>query len=705
MSTTLKINDELVSMAEYQVWPSRLGLRLEGISTLTLTRKGGPTVKPADSLLGKSVQLLWDSTPIFAGDIVDLDHQYTSLGWQILYQCRDLRNRADRFPFTDENTLTDSAVFNLPSDDPLYLASRAGKNVGEIVRACLTMTQNAAALDSAGIGGYTSLDPPTLPAQTLADLAGLTTILPSSAQVSGGKLFSSIQSYLSSAAPNHALRIQADGVIRVLDMRNVTEHTLTLGVDPLEPTPLKRSIADCYQRVLVRGQPIAEPQLLSISNGMLEPDWAWGTYADSAAAAAAWTPEDFYKDQDARSEGTCTLTDTETVVLTSNPTTDVWPEDAWDQSNRMGSLLLSSTTIPGVDSNVFKRIVSNTAKTSGGTSTFTLESAVPSTSYDHYKLYGVSSGASLVYRRYKIVDEDVFKALARKFSFPFAWTLAAGGAGNVTSFPVASVLWDELGVGGPPYREQQIPFSLDTETGHIIFAIPTYIQAANHVPADVRFFAAVNIGELTAVAPSSGYEGTSHTIEGRSDTLTLTSRDWIDPINQSRMEAFAQDRLDSVKNTMVEGAIVHEGMYEPALQFGAGISITGNGYLTGWEGLSLPVVEVEILFNNQSAFAHTTTMQLSNRRASLTSGDFLRPSRNPGGVPVGFSSSGKDGNQDDYTVEGYDKRAAEAAKTPEERSREAEAKRKQDAAPKTDAEMRREAKKRNDEEARRRGIA
>lgn len=654
--TTMSIDGSLVSMTALGVWPSRMRLARSGISTLTLLRKGGPTIKPADSLLGKKVALSIDGSLVFSGDVVDLDHQFTNVGWQALYQCRDLRNRADRVPFADSNTLTNSAAWNLPYDDRLYLSARAGKTVGEIVADALTMPENAAALDAMGIGGYTTLTPdPVLPDETLADLAALGTINPQQANIGGDQLFSAIESYLSSAAPNHVLRIQPDGKIRILDVRTAatTENVLTLGVDPVEPTPLKRSIADCYQRVEIHGSPIAEPQLLSLSNGGLVEDWAWGSYATSAAATAAWTPDVWRFDQDARCYGTCSCTDTVTVVLTTTPNTLTWPADAWDQSNRLGSLLLSSSVTTGVTTNVYKRVVSNTAKTSGGTSTVTLESALPATNYDTFALYGAASGASFVYRKYKIVDPDIAKALARKFSYSFAWLLASGGAATVTSYPVASVLWADGG-GGPPYKEVPIPFSMDTETGHIIFTIPTYIQCGNNVPADVRVVVAVNTGELTAHAPATGYEGTSNTVEGLENTRVITCRDWVDPINQAHVEAYAQDRLDACKDAIVEGAVVYHGLYTPALTFGNGVSVTGSGYTTGWEGLNLPIVDVEVLWNDGQASAHTTTMQLSNRRAWMTSGDFLRPSRNPGGVPVGIASSSKQGNQDQFASSQYD---------------------------------------------------
>jgi hypothetical protein len=517
------------------------------------------------------------------------------------------------------------------------------------------MSQNASALHGLGIGAYADTDPWTLPSATLADLAALSTITPGPASISGGKLLSAIQSYLSSVAPNHCMDVEPDGTIRFLDMRaaNITEYVLTLDEDPISPTPLRRSVADCYQRVVVRGMPIAEPQLVSLSNGGLVEDFAWGSY-DNDGAKAAWTYEDFRRDEDARSVGTCECSDTVTVVVTSDPSAQVWGEDEWDQTHRMGSILLSSSVATGISQNAYKRIVSNTAKTSGGTSTLTLESALPATNYDTYAIYGISSGASLVWRKYKIVDDDVAAALARQFSYPFAWALASGGAATVTSFPVASVLWSDTG-GGPPYNEVPIPFSVVDR--YIIFAVPTYQLTAGAVPADVRVVLAVNTGELTATKPASGYEGTSHTVEGLEKTLTITSRDWRDPINQSHVEDYAQDVLDSVKNTIVEGTVTYNGLYSPALTWQNGLSITGDGYVTGWKDLNLPITEVEITWNSLEPFSHTTTMQVSNRRASLTSSNYLRPSRVPGGPPLGSQSSGQQGNQEMFSPEAYEQRA------------------------------------------------
>ena len=156
-------------------------------------------------------------------------------------------------------------------------------------------------------------------------------------------------------------------------------------------------------------------------------------------------------------------------------------------------------------------------------------------------------------------------------------------------------------VGPATHNESPIPFSYDADTGHLIFAIPTWKVAGGRAPDDVRVLLAVNVGSLTATKPDAGYEGTSYTTEGLERTLVVTARDWRDPANQSNMEAYAQSILDSVKDTIIEGSATYYGLYPPSLLPGeAGLSIAGSDYPTGYESLNLPIVETEITWNSQS---------------------------------------------------------------------------------------------------------
>lgn len=620
--TTVKIDGNDVSPTASGLFPSRLTLRLGGISTLTLVRQGGSLPPLPDPWLGKPIELRIDGILRFVGDITDADPQYSAFGWIVNYQCRDLRARGDRVPFTDSNTTSDTASWNLEPDDSLWQAPRSGRTVGQILSDALTMTDNAANLNSKGIGGYVSLSPPTLPFATLADLAELDLIPPAPITIGGEKLLGAIESFLSAWAPNHALHVRPDGVIRFLDQRSIAEKTLTYEVDLVEPSPLSRSVSDCFQRVVVRGQSIAEPKLPALKGGGLAEDFAYGDKSNSQAKAA-WTPDDFLQDSSARSAGTATCTDTTTVVLTSNPASQTWGANEFDQTNRQGVLYLWDDSIPGVDQYVARRIVANTAKSDGGTCTVTLDAALPSVSYGNYLLYGVSSGASFVYRKYRITDPDLAAAVARQFTHPVPFIGSNGDVATLTSYPIGSVCWSAD--GNPPYSEAPVPFSIDQAAGVITFSQPTYIAAGNQEPADVRALLAVNTGSLRVQKPTTGWEGTSHSIDGLEETLVVTVPSWRDPANTSRVAEYAQDLLDSVKDSVVEGSVVYHGLYEDALDFGIGLSITGSTYATGWENLNVPVVEVEVSWRSGSASHHVTSMRCSNRRSHYSSGAFLRP--------------------------------------------------------------------------------
>lgn len=657
-ATTLKLAGSPVSMTELNLFPSAMSLRLGGISTLSLVRRGGALPGLPDPILGKTVELAIDGVLRFAGDVVDSAPRWEATGWTVVYQCRDLRARGDRVPFTDSNTLTDAAEWNLPPDQLGYMASRAGRAVGEILADALTMADNAANLHAKGIGGYVSLAPPELPAATLADLAALTMIPPTRVSIGGERLLGAIESFLSAWAPNHALQVRPDGVLRFLDSRATANRTLTLDVDPITPSPLSRSVADCFGAVLVRGEAIAEPKLPTLKNGGLLEDFAWGSLSN-AAAKAAYVNDDFLRDEAARSAGTCVCSDSQTVVLTSNPGSQAWAAGEWDQTNRRGVLYVWDNTIAGVDQYVARRVVANTAKTGGGTSTFTLDAPLPAVSYNNYVLYGVSSGASLVYRKYKVADPALAAAIARQFTYPAPFVGASGGVAYMTSFPVGSVCWSAD--GNPPYNEVPAPFDVNHADGTLIFAQPTYITAGNRPPDDVRALLPVNTGSLRARRPAVGFEGTAHAIDGLAETLVVTVASWRDPANQSRVEEYARDLLDSVKDAVVEGSVAYNGLYADALDFGIGLSIAGSDYVTGWEGLNVPVVEVEVAWNSGAPWDHATIMRCSNRRNHYASTAFLREDRPPaelgGASPIPGVGQG---NQDQFTAEAHAERAAAA---------------------------------------------
>jgi hypothetical protein len=631
MSTTLTIGGSLVTLSQYNAFPVSLSVRLKGISTLTINRVGGALPGLPDPWLGKAVVLAISGTTRFTGDVTDADPSYTNLGWVTAYQCRCLRFRGDRIPFTDSNTTSDSAAYNLLTDDPLWLSNRSGRTVGQILTDALTGTTNATALDGKGIGGYTSLSPPTLPSATTTDLSALTLIPPAPVYVQGERLLSAIEAFLSAWAPNHAMYVQPNGTIRFLDMKAFTNNTLTMGTDPIEPTPLRRSVSECYQKVIIRGASRTEPKLISLSSGILAEDFSYGALSN-AAAKAAWTLADYEKDAASRSEGTCTCTDTLNVVVDPTDNTQAWAANDWDQTTRLGVLYLYYSAGSGINQFVARRISSNASLAAAGTSNMVVSEALPATNYNRFQLYGVSTGAGFVWRKYQITDAAIYAAMARQFTWPVPLVGANGDVATMTSFPVGSVLWSST--GNPPYQEWPAPFTFNTATGDVIFQQPTYKTAGNKAPSDVRILAAVNVGSLTATKPASSYEGTSYTVEGMTETLTVTVPSWRDPANQTAMNAFAQDMLDSVKDSIMEGSAVYRGLYTTGLTMGNAVRITGNGYTTGWESYYLPIHETEVRWNSGQPSSYTTTMQLSNRRAHFSSSAFLRPERPIGGALI-----------------------------------------------------------------------
>lgn len=639
MATVITIGGSPIDLKLYNVRPS-LTLRFDGRSTLTLQRRGGKLPGLPDPWLGKRVTLAIDGTDYFAGDVASMTPQWTGVGWTPTYLCRDIKSRCDRIPLTDDNTHTDTSSYNLPPTDPAAIASRQGRNVGQILADVLTGLANAQALDAKGVGGYTGLpSAPVLPASTVADLALLTVIPPAATYVQGERLLTALEGFLRFWAPNHLLWIEpATGHFRFLDKRTFSATTLTMGTDPVFPTPLVRDVGECYQRVVVRGQPVAEPKLISISNGGLAEDFAWGVYSNSAAKAN-WTPAIGAQDSLAKSEGTCVCTDTLNVVVNPADNSQAWAANFWDQTGtgHRGFLQVEDTGLAGVNMFVQRRIVSNGSLVAAGTCTCTLDYALPGTSYAKFKLYGISTGASLVWKKYSVTDPDIAAALTNYFTWEQPFVGANGNVATMTSTPMGSVCWSST--GSPPYDEWPCGITIDPDSGHVYFLQATFSVAGNRVPSDVRALVAVNTGNLTAIKPANtgtpaitpAYEGTSHTVEGMEETLTVSVGQWRDPINQSAMDAYAQDLLDSVKDAVIEGEVTYAGKYLAALTPGIALEIHGNGYTTGWEGLPVPVLEVELRWNSGVETQFTTTMRCGNRRASLTSSAYLRPDRQVGG--------------------------------------------------------------------------
>lgn len=635
--------------------PVRFSERFGAIPTLTIQRRGGALPALPDPWIGKEVTWTWDGTTHFVGDVVSMTPSFNrALGWVLTYQCLGLKNRLDAFPHTDANTGIDSSAYNLTPEDPNYNPARGGRTVGEILADVLTMTANAQAIDAAGIGNYTGLpSAPVLPTITTDDLA-LLTIIPHRPLYFTGEKFGSaaLDGFLQQWAPNVRYWIDRGGNHRFLDLRTFTPQTLTMGTDDIEPSELSRDIGDCFNRVVVRGQPIAVLPILKLSNGDLVEAFTHDSFITNATAKAAWTPAQFRQPGAAQVVGTCTCGSTTTITVDPTDASVAWSANFWDQTHQMGVITLSSSTVTDYTQFWSSRIVANAALTAGGTGTITIDNPLPHTNFDKFTITGLSLGGAVVWTQYQVVNTDLWPRVAKQSTYPQPFISPNGNSAGLTSTKMGVVLWSSN--GSPPYNSFPLDFDFNPTTGMVRFKAPTWTIANNAAPADVWVAIPIQTNPLQAIEPPDvagvpQYDGTSYTVDGQvPKTLTVNADFWRDPGQLAQLQDYAADLLDSVKDAVVEGSIVHYGMFEDALTFGLALNVAGDdgdgAYDTGWEDLDLPIVGVDLEWPvaGDDALDIRTSMQVSNRRAHYSAEVFLSPEQR-------FLELGAEGNPFDAT--------------------------------------------------------
>ena len=617
-----------------------------GVPQLAFSRLvGTPKVLP-DPWHLKSCTLTMQGTVVFAGTVSGyIDRYLGDFGWIREYRAFGPAWGGNYVPVTDAVTLTDTSTWCQAADDPATIPSREGQAVGAIAAAILTMTQNANPLAALGIGAYTSLAPPTLPAATVADLAALTVIPGYVVRVIGERILPALEAFVQQFHPNHFLYVQPDGTIRFLDPRTFAVHTVTLN-DPTDHRwglpELTRDATDNYSRVLVRGNTLVRAVTLqdkpwpgsTAADGGLAEDFAHDGLTN-AAAKAAWHYTDWSQPNQAGAPmdaGACTCTDTTHIVIHTTLTFAA-NQLAQGPGQLLGWVNLVADSLGGLVSQYWlARIVSNTA-TSGGTCTITIDAAVPATVYNAYQLFGLAAGENVVGRRYLVTNAAIAHQLQLAFPYPVPFVAADDTSASMVSSPQGIVSYDSISsVTGPPYTVSTIGLTVDPTGGLIYFDKPVQVVAGGTSdppvwPAIVQAFVAVATGTLNAVAPASGYAGTLFTIEGVQRTKTITVLEWRDYSNQANMNLYASEVLDSVKDVVVEGSLPYFGLPDPAyLTPGRSVSIAGNDFTTGWESIALPVVSVEVAFQyGPQGTSYATTLQLSNRRQPYDASNFLRP--------------------------------------------------------------------------------
>ena len=508
---------------------------------------------------------------------------------------------------------------------------------------------------SAGTGYTTSptVIISTLPGITVADLSGLDVIPPFRITFAGERIMQSIESATQSCHPNHWVNIDVAGNIRFLDQRLFTSTTVTLGgsdIRWLMPS-LHRDLSDCYSQLVVRGDLCVSGVTLGVQpypgsvnpNGGLQEDFGYSGLSNSAAIAS-WAPSDFqnFNLQTGQDQGSCTCPSTTDVRITSSNTSMTLSANQLDQTDTGQHAIVTvySDTVTNLQQMFSARVTANTAMTAGGTSDLTLDRALPSTAYNGYRLYALSTAGNVVWRRYKVTNSFIAAQMQQFFPYPFAFRNSDGTAATLTTSPVCTVYWSSS--GSPPYNQSTIGVQIDPVSGTITTVTPTSLVYGGGVvtpPTDVQVFLPVANGALFVQAPSvDGYAGTLYTIEGICRTKTVTVREWRDYSLATNMQTYANELFDSIKDVIVEGTIGYLGLAATYLVPGQAVSIIGSGYTTGYESLALPVVSTDIQFNpGPGGTSHVSTLHLSNRKARYTGDIFVRPAIT--GQQLGLGSS------------------------------------------------------------------
>jgi hypothetical protein len=704
---------------------------------------GGPLqARTGDTFRGKAITLDYDvgsgNVRVFAGRCVSRSMGWTPLGWGATYQAKGKQHAGDLFPITNTNTGDDTHIFNADPDDWLnYRAERAGRSQGRIILDVLTDATIAAALTTAGIGGYNSTGSggtatatvaagavttltlvaagsgytaaprvvlyggggtgatataavtagaitgftvtaggsgyttapevwiAPLASQTIQDLARMTVVPPYQVSVAGEKCLASLDAAIRQIAPNHWQYIAPDGTLRYYDQRKFGANTdgypnyttLTVGdsSDRVDVETLR--IADdsdgCYPRIIVRGPDYAEMKLYTTDDGTLEEYFAWGSYTNTQAKdnwnLKKWEQPSTYND-----EGSCTCSDTLTVVVNPTDNARTWASNEWDQTSggRKGVLFLRYSAGSGINQLATRKVISNTSLAAAGTSTLTLDRALPATNYNSYALVGVGSGAPIVWRRYRVVDTTARARLRHRASFPAPLVNANGNAQAMTSTPLVEILYSSG--GSAPWFTATIGATLDLAAGTfdterpavLLFGTRANLEtggaSTDGIPSNVRAFLPTQTDALTVKAPQDSggspvYSGTANTIEGLTDTLTITAPSWRDPGNTTNMQAFAQDTLEALRDTVIEGSVTVLKFDPRWFTPGQGLRIAGSGFTLGWESITHPVIECQLNWR-ESGHRYETMIRFSNRRSPFAAAQFDRPVRQP--MPLGLDTGG-----------------------------------------------------------------
>lgn len=615
---------------------------------------------------GPEVTLSYGSTLVFKGNLSSVDPVPGPMGWIYTCRARSLMHRSDWVTITGQDG-TGQAVYNRPPIDALFVPSDAGLTIGTIISRLLRVQENADRLSALGIGAYTSLSPPTLPASTVADLALMDVVPTQMVIFQGHGILNHIQQEMSIWCPRYAMRLQADGTLRFRDLFNLTRYVATMPTEYVAGDDIEGAISESTENCFTAWKYIGvniQPAMLSVRDGTLKQNW---TGPGAGSAQNTWKYSQFTQSNDRAMMGSVvSLTSTSATVDPDSPT-------ATYGSNTLSALqaqiYLVNTTATGILLQEFRYITSNTALSAGGTFTVTWDASVPldATGYDKFHILAMAGGLNDVWRSYLVREPGpnltglstyIGSHMVPRFRRPIAFA----NNGKIESLTTAAgkVLWSSS--GNPPYNEYPLAVEIDnaiggvrfnepvvkaTATGGIPFLTTTGSPTTNAegLPYDVQVIVPYNRGGLEARVPSTGNQGTAYTQHGITRTMEvhIDSWDWIG--DRADIIKLATEHLLTTQDVIYTGSVGWYGLPSAfsAWDLGMALDVVYPGpsatELKRYD--NLPVRDITISWENPGIDFHVTCQVSNFRRPFQGDSLYLHPAFG-GASPLDMQGAGFD---------------------------------------------------------------
>jgi hypothetical protein len=572
----------------------------------------------------------------FVGDVGRPEVRIAGEGYTWAYGCTDLKHRSCRVALRG---LDGSAVaaFNISPDDPLYLYSTAGQTVGQVVAAILQAPSNAIRLNGYGIGAYTSMTPPTLPALTLSELAALSVVPNQPIQLSGSDILNTLEEFIGYWHPQYAMWVEPTGRIRVQSIFNFPARTLTVPTaaglgDPIEwPQYTGPDTSNCFTAFEFTGLDIQTARL-STHDGTLSPAW-------STANQNAWTILDFTQPRKGADEGSVSGVTSTSCTVGSDHATVTWPANYWNGPDVQGWIYLFDPAGTGLGIFEERQVTACSALGAGGSATITWDSGLPlnGTGYTRYRLIGTATPLALVGREYHVrepssgaLDKNTLVGSGLVPRNPKGAKAANNSRVFDVFYPYAFVQWSRTGAW--PWFEVPVNVQPNPKTGRVVLTQPAVVKSAELAGTtslltgkypttfaeglyyDLQCYVPYNRGALNARAPATGYSGTAYTKWGlqRIRSIPLDSLTWIGDL--PGVVQMAQQHLEVVRDAVIEGSTNYQGIPTSfdAMALPYALTFVTPGATTPLDGEVLPVRTVLVRWPNDGALTHTVGFSFSN---------------------------------------------------------------------------------------------